>query len=378
MKVSTVPIDKAPEGKPNTRATDRLPEAWERYLTGELATMPEGFTGVWEQLELYGVLPQQKRAPARGRQPSRRPEVARPMAAAPGLDWQALRQWLELYCAHLLGLNRALRTLEAYRWELERFFAACAAKGLTPRGLRRLDLLLYLAELAQQGYQAGTRARATVAIRRFFQFLVDGEVLARNPFATVPSPRLERHERRVLSEPEYQRLRQLARQVSSRTCAMVEVLLQTGLRASELCGLRVGDVTFTEPGQPALLLVRQGKGMKDRVVPLPAHAEQAVKAYLATRDAWGPGDPLFVKGEQGRPLTRQGLGSVLARLYARCGIVGASVHTLRHTFATHSLRKGVSLPVVQEVLGHSTLVSTERYLHLLRETMCAEVEQHAL
>ena len=166
--------------------------------------------------------------------------------------------------------------------------------------------------------------------------------------------------------------------MSSRTCAIVEVLLQTGLRASELCGLWVGDVTFAEPGQPALLLVRQGKGKKDRVVPLPPRAEQAVQAYLATRDAWGPRDPLFVKGEQGLPLTRQGLGSVLARLYAGCGIVGASVHTLRHTFATHSLRKGVSLPVVQAVLGHSTLVSTERYLHLLRETMCTEVEQHAL
>jgi hypothetical protein len=147
--VARFPVDEVPEGKPKTTSRARVPEAWERYLIGELATMPEGFTGVREQLELYGVLPEQKRAPARGRQPSRRPEVARPVPAAPGLDWQALRQWLALYCAHLLGLNRAPRTLEAYRWELERFFAACEAKGLTPRGLRRLDLLLYLAELAQ-------------------------------------------------------------------------------------------------------------------------------------------------------------------------------------------------------------------------------------
>jgi hypothetical protein len=110
VMVARFPVDEVPEGKPKTTSRARVPEAWERYLIGELATMPEGFTGVREQLELYGVLPEQKRAPARGRQPSRRPEVARPVPAAPGLDWQALRQWLALYCAHLLGLNRAPRT----------------------------------------------------------------------------------------------------------------------------------------------------------------------------------------------------------------------------------------------------------------------------
>jgi site-specific recombinase XerD len=285
---------------------------------------------------------------------------------------------VDLYSSHLLGLNRAAATLEVYRRDLEQFFAACEGRGLTPRGLTRMDLLNYLAELAQQGYQASTRARKTIAIRRFFQFLAEGEMLAPNPFATVPSPRLEHHERRVLSEPEYRALRELARQVSARAWAIVEILLQAGLRASELCGLRLGDVTFARPGHPGLILVRQGKGKKDRVVPLNSGAEQALRASLAGRDGLGPRSPLFVSERRGRPLSRQGLGSLLGRLYTRLGIAGASVHTLRHTFATHSLRRGVSLLVVKEVLGHSSLVSTERYLHLLRETMCAELEKHAL
>jgi hypothetical protein len=110
MKVSVFLIDKAPEGKVKTTATDRLPEAWERYLTGAVATAPGGFTGVREQLELYHAPPAGPQAPAASRRPSRRPEVARPVPVAPGLDWQALRQWLELYSAHLLGLNRAPRT----------------------------------------------------------------------------------------------------------------------------------------------------------------------------------------------------------------------------------------------------------------------------
>ena len=124
--------------------------------------------------------------------------------------------------------------------------------------------------------------------------------------------------------------------------------------------------------------MRQGKGKKDRAVPLNPGAEQALRASLAGRDGLGPRSPLFVAERTGRPLSRQGLGSLLGRLYTRLGIDGASVHTLRHTFATHSLRKGVSLLVVKEVLGHSSLLSTERYLHLLRETMCAELEKHAL
>jgi integrase/recombinase XerD len=354
-----------------------VPRTWERFLIGQTATPPRGFDRLREQLALYGGVPSEDRASTGRRRAARRPTAPAPPPASDGLDWGALRQWLDLYCSHLLGLNRAPGTLEAYRRDLERFFAACQERGLRPRGLTRLDLLSYLAKLAPR-YRAGSRARKTIAIRRFFQFLADGGVLPANPFATVPSPRLERRERRVLREPEYQALRTLARRVSPRAWAIVEVLLQTGLRASELCGLRLGDVTFSGPGEPGLLLVRQGKGQKDRVVPLNSVAEEALRGYLDTRDGLGPQAPVFITGRKGTALSRQGLGSLLGRLYARLGIAGASVHTLRHTFATHALRKGVPLLTVKEVLGHSSLVSTERYLHLLRETMCAELERHAL
>lgn len=175
----------------------------------------------------------------------------------------------------------------------------------------------------------------------------------------------------------YQRLRELAKKVGSRASAIVEVLLQTGLRASELCHLGRRDVTLSAPGQPGLVLVRQGKGKRDRVVPLNSVAERALRTYLAERGALEPRSPLFVTAK-GTPFTRQGLGSLVGRLYARLGISEASVHTLRHTFATHSLRKGVSLPVVKQVLGHSSLTATERYVHLLRDQMCAELERHAL
>lgn len=187
------------------------------------------------------------------------------------------------HCAHLLGLNRTPSTLGTYRRDLEQFFTACEARGLRPRGLARLDLLNYLAALVPR-YRAGSRVRKTIAIRRFFQFLADEAVLPANPFARVPSPRLERRERRVLSEREYRALRTCARRTSPRAWATVEVLLRTGLRASEVCHLRVGDVTFAGPGQPGLLLVRQGKGHKDRVVPLNSVAEQAAAGVELVQD----------------------------------------------------------------------------------------------
>lgn len=307
----------------------------------------------------------------------RRRLPTRPRRAGAQLGWDGLRQLVDLYSSHLLALNRAAGTLEAYRRDLEHFFSDCQRRTLIPRELSRIDLLNYLASLVHGGYGASTRARKTVAIRRFFQFLADGGFLRSNPFGSVPSPRLERLEQRVLSEPEYQRLRVLARRAALRDWAIVELLLQTGLRASELCGLRQGDATVSTPTEHGCVLVRQGKGKKDRTVPLNSVAERALQAYLRERTELGPRDPVFVT-RKGTALTRQGLGSLLGRLYARVGIDRASVHTLRHTFATHSLRKGVSLPVVKEVLGHSSLVSTARYIHTLRDAMWGELEKHAL
>jgi site-specific recombinase XerD len=139
------------------------------------------------------------------------------------------------------------------------------------------------------------RARKTHAIKGFFQFLHEGEALPKHPFATIPSPRVEKRERRVLSEAAYQALGEPARQRSPRDVVVVELLLQTGQRASELCGLRLGDIHFGEPGQPGLLLVRQGKGKKDRVVPLNSVAEQAVRASLETREDRSPTAPLLVQ-----------------------------------------------------------------------------------
>ncbi|MGH8058054.1 MAG: tyrosine-type recombinase/integrase, partial [Candidatus Entotheonellia bacterium] len=193
---------------------------------------------------------------------------------------------------HLLGLNRAASTLDGYRTDVEQFCAFCERQGLTPPELTRVHLLSHLAALAQQAYQATSRARKTHAIKGFFQFLHEAEALPKHPFATIPSPRVEKRERRVLSEAEYQALREQARQRSPRDVVVVELLLQTWLRASELCGLQLGDLHVGEPGKPALLLGRQGKGKKDRVVPLNSVAEQAVRAALETREDRRPTAPL--------------------------------------------------------------------------------------
>ena len=145
-----------------------------------------------------------------------------------------------------------------------------------------------------------------------------------------------------------------------------------------MCGLRVGDVTFSGPGQLGLVLVRQGKGKKDRVVALNSVVERALRAYLATRDGLAPRSPLFVRGGTRQALNSAGpgkpAGAPVQPLWHRWGF---GPYPAPHLCHPQPAQGGEPLGG-EEVLGHSSLISTERYLHLLRETMCAELEQHAL
>jgi integrase/recombinase XerD len=326
------------------------------------------------------------------RVPEQAPAVGRPSDVAPGaprrrplrkvlvrerhpdLTWGTLRPWVGLYTSYLLALDRPSGAVDACQEDLDHFFRDCEQRGLAPREVSRSHLLDYQAALAQGGESPSNRARKVLAVQRFFQFLADGGLLPRNPLAADPSSRTAR---RYLSEPEYRELRASARKAGPRAWAITELLLQTGLQASELCNLRRGDVTFSARGRPGLLLIRRGRGRRERVVPLNSAAEEALQAYLGGRGALGLRAPLFTTG-RGAPLTRQRLGGLLGRLYGRLGLRGASAHTLRRTFATHSLRKGASLLVVKEVLGHGAPVSARGYLPLLQDTMCAEMEKYAL
>jgi integrase/recombinase XerD len=249
-------------------------------------------------------------------------------------------------------------TLAAYRNDLER-----AAEGIGSLGTASVDDVSRLgaawAELAPS-----TVARRSAALRRFFGFLVDDGLRRDDPSAALPRPRFERPLPRILDADQIQRMFEAAegRAASGeltavRNLALLELLYGSGLRASELVGLPRGSV---RAGQPFIMV--RGKGSKDRLVPVSSRAEAAVAKWLELSPgatAW-----LFPSGKS--HLSRVRLFQIVRALAADAGIPPERVspHVLRHAFATHLLSGGADLRVLQTLLGHADIATTQIYTHV--------------
>ena len=277
--------------------------------------------------------------------------------------------------ADALWLERGLsaNTLAAYQADL-RAFAGWLDQNRQGLGLAqasRLEVLDYLALLARQGVKPRSAARRLSCLRQFYQYLLRLGTIREDPSARVDAPRLGRPLPRTLTEAEVERLlaapdTQDSRGHRDRT--MLEVLYATGLRVSELVDLQPGQVSLTQG------LVRvMGKGGKERLVPL---GEEAI-AWLADF-ARGPrqdllggrlSDYLFPTSRSDH-MTRQAFWQLIKRYAFEAGIhKELSPHTLRHAFATHLLNHGADLRVVQMLLGHSDLSTTQIYTHVARERL---------
>ncbi len=172
---------------------------------------------------------------------------------------------------------------------------------------------------------------------------------------------------------EYKALLQVAGG-NTRDLAIVMLFLQTGLRVSELVNLKLPDIDFTSRE----ITVRQGKGRKDRVVPLVKQAEAALKAYLTVRDAQPEYDEVFI-ARNGTSMDQRTVRYRIQKYYKEAGIKKkASVHTLRHTFSTHQIHNGLKINQLKEVLGHRRMETTYKYVHLDRTNLRQEMEQGAL
>jgi integrase/recombinase XerC len=302
-----------------------------------------------------------------------------------------LAEALVLYkVEYLAGRNLAPLTRAAYTRDLEELIAWVAEErgAGVPDALDRIErrhLERYLAHLDERGLAGSYRRRKVAAIRSFFGFLHHRELITRSPAADLRPPARERYQPRVLSEAEYRRLL-AAVQHEARDGAIVEVLLQTGLRLSELSQLRVGDVELPpkitrpnritkEPGSVGAIKVR-GKGRKERVVTLNWKACKAIRAYLAVRPE-AEDDRLFVTKFR-RGMGPRAIERVVEKYLTEAGISGASVHSLRHTFGVQHARAGTKLGVIRNALGHESLATTSIYTELARADMDKELQEHAL
>jgi site-specific recombinase XerD len=194
-----------------------------------------------------------------------------------------------------------------------------------------------------------------------------------NPADTIEGPIREEKEPAILLKTEYKALLQVAGE-SPRDFAIVMLFLQSGLRVSELVNLTLSDVSF----ESKEMCVRLGKGRKDRVVPLVGQALDALKAYLAVREALPEYDNVFI-ARNGTSMDPRTVRYRIKKYYAEAGIKKkASVHTLRHTFSTHQINNGLPVPQLKEILGHKKLETTYKYVHLVRTNLREGMERGAL
>jgi site-specific recombinase XerD len=291
---------------------------------------------------------------------------------------EALEQYQALFLA---ARNLASRTRVEYSTDLTGLITYLQEQALvgTPAHVERRYLEGYLAALDRHGLAGSTRRRKVSAIRSFFSFLEEQGVVPKSPAQKLIPPERDYHEPRRLSDAEYKRLLDVVR-YETRDAAIIELILQTGMRLSELAGLRIDDIALPpkiskEAGHVGGVTIR-GKGRKMRTVTLNWKACKALWSYLAIRPAVSD-EHLFIT-KFGRGIGSRGIENLVGKYLQEAGIAGASVHSLRHTFATQQVKRGTKLDVVRKALGHSSLKTTSIYVDLAREEMDRELQENAL
>jgi integrase/recombinase XerD len=279
---------------------------------------------------------------------------------------------VDLYLSHL-RVERALaaNTVAAYARDLGKLCAFLEDRGvMNPRDLGLAEVSAWQSSLAKAGLGPRSAARHLSSVRGFTRFLVREGVVPADPTSLAARPRFGRKLPHTFGEREILRLIHTPKLTSVRGIrdrAMLSVAYAAGLRVSELCGLRFGDVDLARGVVSAL-----GKGGKRRLVPLGEVALEHLEAYLdARRERAGAADPVtnvLFAGPRGKPLTRQTFWKIVKRYARAAGLVGrAHPHQLRHSFATHLLTGGADLRSVQTLLGHTDVSTTEIYTHVTRD-----------
>jgi integrase/recombinase XerC len=229
--------------------------------------------------------------------------------------------------------------------------------------------------LASQRRSGVTRVRKLAAIRKFFTFLEENKILAANPANAVKGARREEKEPNILYKEQYKALLYEASD-NIRDYAIIETFLQTGIRLSELVDLKLDDIDF----EHRILTVRQGKGKKDRQIPLVDEAIKALRNYARYRNTeLILDDEVFFLAKNGTSMNVSTVKYLVAKYVKKAGIrKKVSVHTLRHTFGAHKADKHMSLASLQELMGHKKKETTLKYIHLAKTNLRTEMAETAL
>lgn len=257
----------------------------------------------------------------------------------------------------------AKNSLEAYERDLRKLAAWATKNGLDLMAVSRNDLREWLIDLTRTNISENSKRRLISAVRGFYKALmIDGHI-EKNPAEDLATPRRGVYLPRFLNRTEIESLLEApdtSTENGLRDRAVLEVMYACGLRVSEVCSLKIGDVDTD-----AAILTTTGKGGKTRRVPIGSSAIEWVGAYLARRRQMEgpPVNELFVTSHR-RPLTRQAIHSMIRGYAEKCGLEGVSPHTLRHSFATHLVQNRADIRSVQQMLGHADISTTQIYTHI--------------
>lgn len=251
-------------------------------------------------------------------------------------------------------------TLRAYKKDLEEFSGFIKTK---PQDIDIADVRGFIAEQIKKGLNKTTASRRLASVRSFFKFLYKEGYTKTNPARFVSNLKLPKLLPRFLSVDDVFNLIEKPSGrgfMTVRDRAILELLYSSGLRVSEISGLSIDDLNIKEG-----FLKVSGKGKKERIVPIGSKAIDALKSYIAERVALKSNESFLFLNRRGRRLSDRGIRRVVVRYARTIGISGKiGPHSLRHTFATHLLQSGADLRVIQELLGHSSLSTTQKYTHL--------------
>jgi len=282
--------------------------------------------------------------------------------------WPELARFLD-YIRIEKGL--AANSVESYRRDLLGFQAHACREGKTPAAIARADLRRFFAGLYRRGLSPRSVARHLVSLRNFFRFLAEEGSVVSDPTQDLDAPHIGQRLPKHLTAGEVESLLrqpELSTPTGLRDHAMLELLYATGMRVSELVGVRVQDL------EANLGIIRcQGKGNKERLIPVGKSALQAVDRYL--REGRGRfvklrATPFLFLSRRGQPLSRVGFWKILAGYGRAAGIhTRLTPHLVRHSFATHLLERGADLRSIQLMLGHSDISTTQIYTHVVKERL---------
>jgi site-specific recombinase XerD len=284
-----------------------------------------------------------------------------------------LEQGLQVFLKALAGNNFSHESIRAYSADITQFIEFIQSVRVdwnNPQKVTRIDIVEFMNRLAGLRRTGTTRARKLASIRHFLKFLKENDVIAGNPAETVTRARKEERDPTVLFKNEYKALLFEA-QGNSRDYAILMTFLKSGIRESELADLQIEDVDFLHNE----LTVREGKGKKERKIPLMPELKRVLGRYISEREQQAniiDEETLFL-ARNGTSLNPSSIRKLVKKYYTLAGVRKSGVHTLRHTFSAHNVNNGMPIADLQKVLGHKKKETTLKYIHAvstsLRETM---------